>query len=151
MSSIKKIGYPLIGLFIVVIAFFIVSARKIEENKGQIPSIDNQTQNQNSLSSEESISFPEGSIAVVFINQDGFNPTTIEVVTGTTVRFINQTEDPMRVASDPYPINIDLPDFDSQAKIQVKDDYYEYTFSKTGSWGYHNQNAPNQKGKIIVN
>ena len=59
MSSIKKIGYPLIGLFIVVIAFFIVSARKIEENKGQIPSIDNQTQNQNSLSSEESISgFP---------------------------------------------------------------------------------------------
>ncbi len=92
---------------------------------------------------------PENSpSSVVEVNYDGtsFSPSPITIKKGATVRFVNKSSSPMWVASNPHPVHTDYPGFDQKQR----GDSYEFTFDKTGTWGYHNHLEPSITGQIIV-
>jgi len=92
-----------------------------------------------------------GAQPVVLVNytDTGFSPFSLEIKKEQTLRFNNQSTSGMWISSNPHPTHTDYPGFD-QKKVVFRGEYYEFTFTKVGTWGYHNHINPNQTGKIIV-
>lgn len=87
--------------------------------------------------------------SVVTLTSAGFAPNPITVKTGTTVTFVNESSGAMWVASDPHPSHSILPEFDAKASMS-RGSTYEYTFTKVGTWTYHNHLNPSAKGTVVV-
>lgn len=79
----------------------------------------------------------------------GFDPKSITVKAGTKVTWKNIGDKPMWVASAPHPAHTDLPGFD-QLKSTGKDSSYTFTFTKPGSWKYHNHVMASDFGVVMV-
>ena len=92
---------------------------------------------------------PSASAFVVTYTSSGFTPSTLTVPSGTTVQFVNGSSNSMWVASDPHPTHTDYPGFDAK-KSYTSGETYSFTFTKTGSWGFHNHLNPSDTGRIIV-
>lgn len=88
-------------------------------------------------------------VIVVTYSNDGFAPKEIAVSVGQTVRFVNESSGNMWVASDVHPTHNILPEFDQKQSVG-NGESYEFTFTKTGEWKYHNHIKPNAIGTIIV-
>ena len=86
---------------------------------------------------------------VVKITDDGFEPATLTVSSGDTVTFENDSSDDSWPASDVHPTHQDYPGFDAKKPL-LPGDSYSFTFTKTGTWGYHNHLEPDVKGTIVV-
>ncbi len=86
---------------------------------------------------------------VVYLTNDGFVPFGIKITKGEPVRFINKTDKPFWPASDPHPQHTNIAGFDSSKAVLPKM-FYEYTFSETGSFRYHNHLNPSQRGVVKV-
>ncbi|MFA5933835.1 MAG: hypothetical protein WC795_01250 [Candidatus Paceibacterota bacterium] len=86
---------------------------------------------------------------VVTYTDNGFSPGVLTVAIGTKVKFINESNGGMWVASAPHPTHTALPGFDEKMAVQ-KGGTYEYTFTKEGTWKYHNHVSANHYGSIIV-
>ena len=104
---------------------------------------------------------------LVRYSDHGFEPQTLTVKASTTVAWINVSGYPLWIASDPHPTHTDLPGFDERGSISVDTEasfadfftpvvyahgpsVYEYTFTKIGTWQYHNHLNPTDRGVIIV-
>ncbi len=87
--------------------------------------------------------------SVVTYSATGFNPSSMTVKAGTTVTFKNETTGSMWVASDPHPAHTTYSDFDAK-KGYAPGESYSYTFTKVGSWSYHDHLHSQFKGMIIV-
>jgi plastocyanin len=87
--------------------------------------------------------------ATVTYTDSGFSPATVTIKRGQTVRFTNQTDGPMWVASDDHPVHNDLPGFDALGDLG-RGQSYEFTFDTAGTWGYHNHSASVDRGTVIV-
>lgn len=85
-------------------------------------------------------------ISTVEYTDSGFSPATLTIRVGATVQFINKTTRPMWVASNPHPVHTDLPGFDSLSASST----YSYTFTKPGTWAYHNHLNPSSTGQVVV-
>lgn len=79
----------------------------------------------------------------------GFSPATVTIKAGSTVKFTNNSSQSMWVASDPHPIHNGLAGFDERASVE-KGGTYSFTFSKAGTFGYHNHLNPSDTGTVIV-
>lgn len=79
----------------------------------------------------------------------GFSPSTITIKKGETVKFTNQSDTSMWVASDPHPTHTILSEFDEKISVG-KGASYEFEFEKVGTWGYHNHFSPSKIGTVIV-
>ena len=88
--------------------------------------------------------------ATVTYSDSGFSPATVSVKVGDTVRFVNTTTREMEVASNPHPIHTDYTAFDQGKTSFDKQNIFEFTFTKTGHWKYHNHEAPRNQGVVIV-
>lgn len=88
-------------------------------------------------------------VPTVEYSSQGFSPQTVTIKSGMTVTWTNKNADGMWVASDPHPTHTDYPGFDALKSIPT-DGTYSFTFTKTGTWGYHNHLNPSQKGTVIV-
>jgi plastocyanin len=86
---------------------------------------------------------------IVEITADGFNPNVLTVPSGAKVVWVNKDSNPHRVASNPYPEGTDLPGLDSKDPIGP-DGTYAFTFSKSGTFGYHDHFKPTVNGQVIV-
>jgi len=87
-------------------------------------------------------------IEITYSDQ-GFNPIIAIVEQGATVKFINTSKLPLWVASDPHPSHTAYSAFDS--KIAVPPGAaYSFTFTKIGSWKYHNHQNAGHTGTINV-
>jgi len=82
------------------------------------------------------------------ITSSGFSPSLISVSAGEIVTFQNSDSKSHEVASDPYPKDDILPDFHSGTLY--KNETYQYAFTQTGTFGYHLEDNPSIKGKVIV-
>jgi plastocyanin len=91
----------------------------------------------------------ENATWTVSYTNTGFFPKTITIKKGDTVRFANNSDDDMWVASNPHPIHSDLNGFDSE-KSYESNSIFTYTFTKTGTWSYHNHKNSSVEGTIIV-
>ncbi len=94
-------------------------------------------------------SAPTGGQNVVTYTDSGFSPAVLTIKNGGTVTFKNSASDDMWVASNPHPVHTDYPGFDAKKNI-APGETYQFTFTKSGSWGYHNHLNPSEGGKIIV-
>lgn len=90
-----------------------------------------------------------GVAATVTYGADGFSPKSITVKKGSTVRWTNQSQSGMWVASAVHPTHQLLPGFD-QLKSVGSGGTYEYTFTKVGTWKYHNHVQAADTGTVVV-
>lgn len=86
---------------------------------------------------------------VVQIEDDGFHPQTLSIDAGDTVKFENKSSDDAWPASNVHPTHLLYPGFDAKKPL-LPGDSYSFTFTKTGSWGYHNHLEPDVQGTIVV-
>jgi len=92
---------------------------------------------------------PTNSVSQIDMTASGFSPANITVKQGTTVTFKNMDTLPHRPSSDPHPTHTDLPDFDSKQPVAAGGSY-TYTFTKVGTWSYHDHFNPSMRGSVVV-
>lgn len=95
-----------------------------------------------------STEIPAAGNAVIY-DDSGFAPKALTVKVGTTVTWKNSGNKTMRVASAVHPTHQELPGFD-QLQTVGSGGSYSYTFTKTGTWKYHNHVNPGETGMVIV-
>lgn len=83
------------------------------------------------------------------ITQDGFAPETLRVSRGTSVRFINETDQWRWPASDLHPTHTLYPEFDPRRGLAPGEEW-QFRFERAGEWGFHDHLAPYVTGKIFV-
>lgn len=86
--------------------------------------------------------------ATITLTKDGFSPREVTIQTGGAVRWHNASGDKQTVNSDDYPSNQKHKELNFG--VFTNGSSVTYTFTKTGTYGYHNQFKPEQKGKVIV-
>ncbi len=79
-----------------------------------------------------------------------YSPANITIKNGDTVRFTNNASSrKMEPASDDHPSHEEYSEFDAKNGISPSGTY-SFTFTKTGSWGYHDHIKPSCTGVITV-
>ena len=86
--------------------------------------------------------------ATITLTKDGFSPQKVTITVGGAVRWINKSGTQQTVNSDTYPTNqlhkeLNFGAFNNNSSVV-------YTFKTPGSYPYHNQFHPEQKGEVIV-
>ena len=99
-------------------------------------------------------------LTMVTYNGRGFSPKEITIVKGSTVRFLNTSDDDMWIVADLHPLHNTYPEkskggcspttFD-MCKAIGNGKYWDFTFSYEGTFGYHNESKPVMNGQIEVN
>lgn len=94
---------------------------------------------------------PQGVVMTKTISYTGsaFTPATVEVRVGDAVTFVNNGTGGMWVASAPHPTHTDYPEFDAKKEYNPGESYI-FTFTKAGTWKYHNHKNPSAFGTIVV-
>jgi plastocyanin len=106
---------------------------------------------------------PPASFATVTYTDNGFSPKTLNVAVGTTVKFVNNSSHSMWVASGVHPTHTaydgttlqqhcegtSSTSFDECTAVGAGNTY-SFTFSKAGSFNYHNHVRANDFGTIVV-
>jgi plastocyanin len=126
----SKVYYVIGGLIVLAGLFFFLNSSPKNEMKGD----------------ETPVRPPAYSVTY---SDTGFSPASLEVPTGSKVRFINSSNTNMWVASAMHPTHKELPGFD-ELKGDPKGTTYEYTFTKAGEWKYHDHLKPGLRGSVIV-
>lgn len=85
---------------------------------------------------------------ILYTNQ-GFVPAQLTVPVGTIVKFVNESDTAMWVASNEHPGHTDLPTFD-QFSSSEKTSSYTYTFNQKGTWAFHDHLQPTLVGVVDV-
>ena len=84
----------------------------------------------------------------VTLSKTGFSPSTVTIAVGSAVRWKNESGSQETVNSDNYPTNqlhkeLNFGVFANGSSVV-------YTFTKPGTYRYHNQFHHEQEGKVIV-
>ncbi len=100
--------------------------------------------------------------ATVAHDSNGFSPDTVTVAIGATVTWANSGTGQMWVATNAHPTHTDYDETSRTAHCTAGytgptpfdecrgGDSYSFTFTKAGTFGYHNHLNPNETGAIIV-
>jgi plastocyanin len=80
---------------------------------------------------------------------EGFIPKQLEVARGARVAFINTTDIPLWVGSDPHPFHSDYSLFDAK-RAYSKGEEFIFTFEHTGTFTYHNHEYSSDRGSVQV-
>ena len=103
----------------------------------------------------------EPKTVVIEYTASGFSPSTVTIKKGDTVRWVNKTSEEMWVASAMHPAHTVYSGTTLQQHCTAgaannsfdqcaNGNTYEFTFDKTGEWGYHNHSDASDFGKVIV-
>ncbi len=132
----KKFGILLLIVVVVLIAI------GLKNNGGKF--------NTKKISSPESKDeiIPSVTIRTVNITKSGFNPQTLTINQGETVKWINISGTEVSVNSDTYPKNEKHP-FLNLGEIPAGYSS-DALFEDSGTYNYHNQKIPTQQGTIVV-
>lgn len=84
-------------------------------------------------------------IAKVLIGVTGFEPSTLTVEKGTTVIFVNKTQNSYWLSSS----DASSSGFGTEG-ILSPNQSYSYVYNEAGTWNYHEQAYGKFKGRIIV-
>lgn len=110
----------------------------------------NTTANANTSASVKATSPSNANTAAVSValTAIGYTPPSVTVKVGQVVTWTNTSGSSATVSSDPHPTHTDLPELDSPTL--GNGDTYSFTFTKVGTWGYHNHLDPSVEGTVIV-
>lgn len=87
--------------------------------------------------------------ATVAISKQGFVPAAIEIKARTQLTWINKENSPHQIVSDPFPLQTNLKDLNSDPLLF--NEAFSFTFEKPGTYTYHDQINSKLKGTVIVN
>lgn len=97
--------------------------------------------------------------ALVEYTDEGFVPATVTINQGETVRFVNNSSSGVWVGGDNHPTHSIYPEvsesdclgtsFDTCRTLQAGE-FWEFTFTHKGEWGYHNHVRARDTGTVIV-
>lgn len=85
---------------------------------------------------------------LVSYTDKGFVPKTLEIKAGKSVRFVNNASKAMRIFADDKTSS--LYNEMNQSKTVGRGGIYDFTFVSAGTWAYHNENNPVDKGVVVV-
>jgi len=88
-------------------------------------------------------------VYTVYYGLGVFSPTNIRIHVGDSVKFQNDSNLSIRVVSDRASGVPELAGFDSINDVPPKDSF-TFTFTESGTFGYHNGKNPNEEGTVIV-
>jgi plastocyanin len=118
------------------------------------------TTTSDTLNATDTVSLEDDMIEEIIITYgpNGFEPGTVTINKGQTVRWINQSGGAMWVASAMHPTHTVYPGSDIKKCGTVATIFdqcangasYEFMFNEIGEWGYHNHSRANHFGKVIV-
>ena len=83
------------------------------------------------------------------ITSSGFNPNTLTINSGDTVAFVNRDTRPHWPASNPHPVHTDYSGFDARRGL-TQGESYSFTFTRKGTFGFHDHLNPSLGGTITV-
>lgn len=96
----------------------------------------------------------------VTYTEAGFSPASITVKKGESVTFVNEGDGRMWVGADEHPTHTE---YDGTSRSEHcmggasasfdqcgAGDSYTFTFTKVGTWGYHNHALANHTGTVVV-
>lgn len=86
---------------------------------------------------------------VIRYTDNGFSPVNLEVALGEAVTFINESVDPLWIASAIHPSHELYPEFDQMGSVPTGGTYV-FTFTKSGEWKFHNHLNAEHRGVIVV-
>ena len=106
---------------------------------------------------------PSGKTVTVTYNGTSFSPATVTISKGDTVRFVNSGTGSMWVASAVHPSH-NVYDGTTRAdhcgssyagiapfdQCKAAKETYSFTFTKAGTWGYHDHVNAGATGKVVV-
>ena len=96
------------------------------------------------------VTTPINTEPTVSYTDNGFIPNTITIKYGDKVKFINNSNGDMWVASNNHPTHTIYSQFDEKTFVR-HGGIYEFTFYQVGKWGYHNHMNASKTGTVIVN
>lgn len=101
------------------------------------------------FSGEDDIMAPDIIVHEVSFSGSAFSPANLTIKNGDIVVFKNNSSKDFWPASAPHPQHTDYPEFDPKKRI-APGGTYEFKFTKTGAWGFHDHITPSAFGKITV-
>lgn len=151
---------------IVVIALIALGAYAFSTREAAAPS-DEQSMEQSATTSESSINEEDGGPAftVITLTDNGFSPSSVTIAVGETVRFINDSSRGMWIGADEHPTHTEYDgtstrehcsngmstggSFDQCTSV-ANGEFWDYTFTKSGTFGFHNHVGASHTGTVIV-
>ncbi len=100
------------------------------------------------IASSSPSSIPVAGVTIS-ITDTGFEPSTVTVKAGTPVTFVNNGQALHWPASDPHPTHGGLAGFDAKKGLATGETY-TFTFTKVGTWGFHDHLNARNGGSVIV-
>lgn len=88
-------------------------------------------------------------VATISIDDEAFTPVTLAVKVGTTVTFVNNGQALHWPASNPHPIHTGLSGFDAK-KALATGETFSFTFTKAGTFGFHDHLNTALVGTVVV-
>ncbi len=85
----------------------------------------------------------------IVITKDGFSPSEVTLKVGGKVIFQNLDDQEHWPASDPHPVHSIEPGLDPKKGLK-KDEFFEYTFTKAGTYPFHDHLHSSWRGVITV-
>ena len=136
--QLKKLIVVLIaavaGITLIVLALTVIGVRDNDD----APSQDNAEQ------------VEQANQPTIAITENGFEPAEILVSPGATVRWVNQTNEPHVIASNPFPENDAHTELNAEKPIGP-DESFEVTLGEEViSYDYHDDYNPQFNGRITV-
>ena len=95
---------------------------------------------------EDGAPLPE---AVIEYRGGAFDPSTLRVLAGTRVTFVNKSAKPVWPASGVHPTHEICPGFDALQSLK-QGETYAFVFEEAKDCPFHNHAAPGEKGVIEV-
>lgn len=83
------------------------------------------------------------------MTNNGFEPSTLTINKGDTVKFVNNDDTNRWPASAPHPTHTDYPEFDAKKGI-LAGSSWSFTFDRTGAWKFHDHLIPTMFGTVTV-
>ena len=149
---------------IVVIAIIIVGVslmgKKSETRKESVESNESITKEMSAKTPEAEMTKTPKTISIEYTDANGFTPESVTINTSDTVKFINKSSGKMWVGVDEHPTHTEYDGTTLREHCATKPSAsfdqcgagaeYSFTFTKTGSWEYHNHSRASMRGKISV-
>ncbi len=155
------VGIVLIAL--VIIGVSLLSRNKKSEKKAdkEVSGVTSNMPTIDSPDTKETVVIPaENAKEIIYTDANGFTPDNISIKIGDTVRFVNKSTSRMWVAVNEHPTHTKydgttLKEHCVNGASTVFDQCsagaeYSFTFTKAGSWEYHNHARSSMGGKITV-
>jgi len=150
---------------IVVIALVLIGGYFLVASRAAAPAPEDASESVVSETQEEEPIGDNEYAALVTYTDGGFSPASVSVKAGDTVRFVNNSAGALWVGADEHPTHTEYDGTSTRehcvdgaavggafdmCRRSVPGEFWEYTFTKAGSFDYHNHAQASHGGTIVV-